>query len=246
MAEQNSGLVTCCRYAYPPNSLQLCGPDAKIDLAFYSGNGSADLGTKEILRQFSTLSPYLSLIAYENSIADPFDARVVEAYWLGNSLLKKVPKRAYADHLKETIGLKKKIKSKELNFILNKFNFEALPIHAFHVLNIYKRTGHIEIPKTIQTMDACLINYGKVIDIQQGKIKVKTQRLKHDGKKLDLEKNIERIIGIQGTVDFEAKKLKTGDWVTYHWGILCQKITNRQLMNLKYFNNLSIRLANTH
>jgi len=246
MADKNGGLISCCRYAYPPNSLRLCGPDAKTDLSYYSSLGFADLGTKEILGQFSTLYPYLLLIAVENSLSDPFNPRVIEAYWLGNSLLNKVSKRAYINHLTETVGLKRKVCKKDLNKILNKFYWRAFPHHSFHVLNIYQRTGHQNIPHTIASMDACLVNWGKIIEVLPDKIKVKSQRLAVSNNNLFMEKNIERTVRFQNADDRGAKKLKAGDIISCHWGILCQKISARQQKNLEYFTSLSIHLANTH
>ena len=60
-----AGLALCSRYSYPPNSLSLCGPDRQNDLKWYSGSRQADHGTIEILTHFSTLYPYLRLIAGE-------------------------------------------------------------------------------------------------------------------------------------------------------------------------------------
>ena len=92
------GLALCSRYSYPPNSLSLCGPDKKKDLNWYSIYQQTDKGTLEILSQFSTLYPYLTLIAQENKIKDPFNQKVVEAYWIGNNLLHKIPVKSFVTH----------------------------------------------------------------------------------------------------------------------------------------------------
>ena len=51
-------------------------------------------------RCFSGAWPYLELIASANAIADPLDARVLEAYWVGSELLEGIP----AASLLEAIG----------------------------------------------------------------------------------------------------------------------------------------------
>lgn len=201
------------------------------------------MGTREILSEFSTLYPYLSLIAYENKLSDPFDIRVVEAYWLGNKLLN-IPKISFVRHLTDSIGLKKKLTRGKLNFILDKFKFDLLPHHSFHVLNIYKRTGHLDIPYTVKTMDACLVNWGRVVEILPDKLKIRTQRLKLLNDRLIWEENIERKIIPQGEKDKIFKKVIIGDLVSYHWGMLCQKLSTRQLNNIKYFTHLSLSAAN--
>lgn len=245
MAKQDSGIISCCRYAYPPNSLSLCGPIGEKDnLKYYSTKKIWDKGTKEILTSFATLTPYLRLIANENSIGDPFDKRVVEAYWLGNSLLSKISKKSLAVHLTEKLSLKKKLEYRQLNKILDKLRHETVPLHAFHVMNIYKRTGHLDTVQTIETMDACIINWGIVIENNPSEIRIKTQRLARNENKLIWEFNIERTVKTQGIKDLESEKVKPGDYISYHWGYFCEKISKKQLINLQYFTGLSLKSAN--
>ncbi len=229
-----SGLALCSRYSYPPNSLSLCGPDKKSDLNWYSENQKTDRGTLEILSQFSTLYPYLTLIASENKIKDPFEKSVVEAYWVGNNLLHRIPITSFVSLLSNKIDVKAKIK------IVN----GALPHHSFHVLNVYKRTGHLDILHTIETMDACLANWGKVIKINKDFIIVNTKPLSIINNKLQFGKLKERKIIPQGEKDILLKNLKIGDWISYHWGYFCHKLTSVQLRNLVYYTNYSIKLAN--
>lgn len=238
------GLAICTRYSYPPNSLSLCGPDKKKDLNWYSINQQADKGTLEILSQFSTLYPYLTLIAQENKIKDPFDQKVVEAYWIGNDLLHKIPVRSFVTHLSDKIHLKKKIKRPDLHRIFDKISDGALPHHAFHVLNIYKRTGYLEIPHTIETMDACLINWGKIKKIIPGAIVIETKPLRVINNQLGFGSVRQRTIISQGEKDILFTAVKIGDWISYHWGYFCQKLTADQLKNLIYYTNLSVKLAN--
>lgn len=240
------GLALCSRYSYPPNSLSLCGPDKQKDLAWYAMTQKSDPGTAEILSQFSTLFPYLSLIAYENNIRDPFDKRVVEAYWLGNSLLHHIPVRSFVHHLSDTLLLRKKLQRKELELLLIKLSRRALPYHAFHVLTVYKRTGHLDIPHTVETMDACLINWGQVTHAGTGSITVRTKPLRLIRDKLLLDTPIIRTLMMQGVKDTLAPQLSIGDWISYHWGYFCQKLTRRQLKNLITYTRLSLSLANTN
>lgn len=239
-----AGLALCARFSYPPNSLSLCGPDKKNDLRWYTTSQEANKGTVEILSQFSTLFPYLNLIAYENEIGDPFDQKVVEAYWIGNNLLGQIPISSFAHHLSEKIRLKKMIKSKELEKIFAKLGNGALPHHSFHVLNIYKRTGHIDIPYTTQTMDACLINWGKIIKVQGDSLIIETKPLRLKNNRLIFDQPMNRTIMSQGEKDVLYKQLEVGDWVSYHWGYFCQKLTFTQLRNLRYYTYLSLQQAN--
>ena len=239
-----TGLALCSRYSYPPNSLSLCGPDKKKDLNWYSNSQHADKGTLEILSQFSTLYPYLSLIAQENNIIDPFYQKVVEAYWIGNKFLHQIPTTSFVTHVSDTIRLKKKIKKPDLYRIFDKITEGALPHHSFHVLNIYKRTGYLDISHTLTTMDACLINWGKVETIKKNLLTIDAQPLVIKGNILQFGKNIRRTIRSQGENDILFSKLNIGDWISYHWGYFCQKLSRSQLKNLIYYNNLSVNFAN--
>lgn len=237
-----NGLLSCARFAYPPNSLSLCGPlNKKNYLKWYTATGQIDTGAKEILSVFSTLYPYLSLIAHENNIKDPFDKRVVEAYWLGNSLLNKIDIKKFAHHLKDGLQLKKKITGKNLGQLLTKLSYRALPNHAFHVFNVYKRTGNNESLHTLGTMDACLINWGRVEKIFPNSLLIKTKPLCFSGNKIAWGGPIQRTVSIEARDEI----IQPDDWITYHWGMYCQILTQAQLKNLVYYTNLSLSLANT-
>lgn len=239
-----AGLALCARYSYPPNSLFLCGLDRQEDLKWYSTHQQGDKGTIEILSCFSTLYPYLTLIAHENDIADPFDKRVVEAYWLGNDLLYQIPISSFVSHLDEILKLRKKIKRKELEIILDKVSSGALPCHSFHVLNVGRRTGHLNLPYTLETMDACLINWGKVKRINFNSITVETKPLKLLNSKLEFGHPIQRILMFQGEKDVLSTQLTIGDFISYHWGYFCQRLTKAQLNNLIFYTQLAIKLSN--
>ena len=239
-----AGLSFCARFGYPPNSLSLCGPQQQVNLSWYAATLQPDRGTKEILEQFSTLYPYLQLIASSNDIGDPFDPRVVEAYWLGNELLQHIPIRSLETHLTDTLQLKKKLSAKRLNPVLSKLDHNPLPHHSFHVLNIYHRTGHVEEDHTIQSMDACIIQWGTVEKLLPASLVVRTTPLMSKTNKLTFGPAMLREIFPVGGKDKIFSSLKINDVVSYHWGYLCQKLNNRQLQNLQFYTNQSIALAN--
>lgn len=89
------GIIRCSRYAFGPNRLHYCGPDANREILSYIGEGKGDAGLISLLKEFATMYPYLDFISRVNKIFDPFVEQVVEAYWLGNSLLAKVNKQHF-------------------------------------------------------------------------------------------------------------------------------------------------------
>src|SRR3989344_7839767 len=65
----------------------------------------------------------------------------------------------------------KKLFGKVKNTVMEKGFF---PHHTYHVFNIFKRTGKINSSHTIETMDSCRINWGKIIPdtlIQKSKVR---------------------------------------------------------------------------
>lgn len=242
--QKKSAIYLCCQYALPPNLLHLCGPEKQNDLSYYATTGIIDQGTAEILSQFTTLFPYLKLIAYGNNITDPYDRRVVEAYFLGNRLLDNVSIRQLASYFSDTLDLKKKLEKKALNKLLEKIPQGALPYHAFHVLNVYKRTGHIDSPHTLSSMDACIVNWGKVKNISPTHLTVETKPLVLKSKGLRFGDLLDREILLPEESDVKHEKIKLADVISYHWGMFCDKLTSKQLNNLIFYTNLSLKLAN--
>jgi uncharacterized protein DUF6390 len=197
-----------------------------------------------LLDDFQVMYPYLKLIADENKLVDPFDERVVEAYWIGNELLEKVKLKGFWDHLMDGQKLKKRFKGKDLKWIVGKVPMGAKVHHSFHVFNIWNRTGHEAKPHTIETMDSCRISWGEVISKSKDKIKVKTQELEYiDGQlrlKTGVVKEVSWRIGDKELIEDINKK----DLITFHWGWVCEKVSKSKVRNLKYYTEYHLKLAN--
>jgi hypothetical protein len=239
------GLRRCARYGFSPNKLKYCGPDKNRELFGYMVKGVEDVGLGQLLGDFAVMYPYLRLIAEENGIKDPFDERVVEAYWIGNELLEGVSMKQFYDHLMEKQGLKKRFKMKHLKWIVGKVPVGAKVHHSFHVFNVWNRTGHEAKLHTVETMDKCRISWGKVVKKEKDKIRVKTQELVYEDGRLRLNDEVEKEVSWRlGDKSF-VKGLKKGDWVTVHWDWVCEKVSQKQVRNLEKYTKWHLRLANT-
>lgn len=241
----NDGAVLCSRYAYMPNKLQYCGGDDNLNLFEYAATGQSDVGLTEILEDFATLYPYLKLIAEANKIEDIFDYRVSEAYWLGNNLLTQVQKSKLYEHLVDAQELKKKLKPELFAKVVGTIPEGALPHHNFHVISVPKRTGHYPVEHTVETMDACKISWGQVKKVENDKVVVEYYPLVHEDNKLALGAAKDKWCQWQKNDSSFVADLRAGDWVTIHWDWVCDKITEVQRQNLKYYTQLSINLANS-
>ena len=78
-------LFDAASYAITPHDLGFCGPQKNCS-AVLKGKNKAEI--KKILNKFVGVKYYCGQIAKANKIKNIFDSQVLEAYWIGNELLK--------------------------------------------------------------------------------------------------------------------------------------------------------------
>lgn len=245
--KSDAGIVRCSKYAFAPNVYHYCGPEKQSDLLGYIHGARADNGLVEILSAFGTLYNYLILIASENNIKDPFDPRVVEAYWLGNQLTTRVTTSALVRMLDDELQIRKKLSSPAFADMAQSLVSHGLPTHTDHVLSIFIRTGHNAIAHTLTTMDQCRISWGRVVRTADATVTgqpqcaiqwiVKMRHLEYIGKTLSLGAPVETIVTGMGI------SLLPGDWVSTHWGYICEKITPIHVRNVAVYTRRALRYA---
>ena len=236
------GVAVCTRYAFGPNRLHLCGPDMNQEVLSYLNAGAIDSGLTNIIVKFQTLFPYLQQIAAANHIKDPFAYRVVEAYWLGNDLLDTIPARTFYRHLSD--HLQPSLSRPAMDRLKNKLTQGALMHHSFHVLNIWRRTGHHAVDHTLDSLDQCIISWGQVLAVDGPLLTIARQPLLLQHNKLALGAAITQQIIRPFTAHPTFDRIKINDIISIHWNTPCDIISARQLANLKKYTALSINLAN--
>jgi hypothetical protein len=92
-------------------------------------------------------------------------------------------------------------------------------------------------------MDACLINAGEIITIAQDHIIVETKPLQRINGVLIFGKTMHRKLHFQTEKDLIIPSLSVNDWVTYHWGYVCQKVSLAQRRNLSFYTNRALQFA---
>ena len=239
-----NGLFQCGRYAFMPNFYSYCGPDNNKKLFEYVAAEYYEPNLSQILSEFEVMQPYLKLIAYNNKIMDPFDQRVVEAYWLGNDLTEGVDIKNLYCHFTENKNLKLKLKKSTIERVLGYIPDRTKPHHNFHVMNMWTRTGKLNIKHTLKSIDECRISWGKIEQIKRNSAIVKYQPMVIENDKLKLGEIIDREDLTQFDDKGFVRDLKTGDIVTIHWGWVCEKINQRQLANLKKYTLESLNIFN--
>ena len=235
-----AGMVRFIRYGFMPNRLRYCGGDENRLLFDHAVEQVVDGGLKGHLRKFTGALPYLQLIARANGIADPFDPRVVDAYWIGNSMLDHVEVRQLYDSLLERFG--RQLQGRTRDLVLGKAPAGARPHHSFHVLDVHSRVG--DFGQTLPTMDHCRVSWGTVVAVDGGALVIDRVPLVLAQGKLALgapvrERAVRQIEG-RGFVE----RASVGDIVSIHWGWACEMLTADQLSRLERYTRHHLAIAN--
>lgn len=238
------GVLRCSRYAFGPNRLHFCGPDANREIWDYLNEGFTDFGLQKLLRGFETLYPYLDRIARSNHIEDPFDPRVVEAYWIGNDLLNKVDTSTLHRYFIDDLRLKDKLPLNTFRTLEERIGKGILPNHTYHVLTVPKKMGHTEMLFNLEQIDACRISWGKVVSVSGPNITVLYEPLVAENGTLRLGTPTEKKIIRRLEADYDFDLLQPGQFVTLHWDIPCEVLTEDIVRKLRYHTKEAIRIAN--
>lgn len=240
-----AGALRFGRYAFAPNRLGYCGPDDHQALFDYVSEQSYDKGLLELAQRFEGAYPYLALIAQANGIADPFDDRVVDAYWIGNELLERVTAADLHGSLQERF--RNRMSGDDWKWLAAKLEHAARPHHNFHVFDIYCRSGLMKDERAaivIGTMDSCRVSWGTVHSARPGALLVERRPLVLRAGKLALGEpacvELEHSLGGLGF----AREAQPGDTVSIHWNWACAVLTEAELARLQAATSRCLALAN--
>ncbi len=240
-----SGPALFARYAYGPNRLGYCGPDAVEELFGEGAGGGDDRALGELARGFEGAWPYLELIARSNGLADPLDRRVVEAYWLGNSLLDGVRPDTLADSL--ATRFRPRLRPDGWRWLAGKPDRGAVPVHAFHVLDVFPRVGLMRsgsVDHVLDVIDSCRIRWGRVLERDAEFLVVNVVPLgMTDGRLVLGSPRPERIQAWRDGATFVAG-VELGDVVSVHWSFACDRLSGDQLGGLIHWTERQLRIAN--
>ncbi|MDP1807654.1 MAG: DUF6390 family protein, partial [Acidimicrobiales bacterium] len=142
--------------------------------------------------------------------------------------------------LEERFG--KHLPAKVRDQVLRKPPAGAKPFHLFHVLDVYR---HLEADSVgMAAMENCRVSWGQVTDVDGASVTVDRRPLVQVGGKLALgEARAERVLRAFEGRGF-ADDLAAGDWVSVHWGWICEKLDRRRLANLQTASAAALSLAN--
>jgi len=257
-ADPAAGPITFIRYAYPPNERGYCGPADTGSFVGYGQTGQIDVGFVELAKAFTGAWPYLELIAGATGIADPLDRRVVEAYWVGNSLLDRVGPLALGDSMQERF---RRTTGNRFSSLAEGVVAGGVPHHSFHVFCIYPWVGLLgqgrKGDQALTVLDKCRIRWGQVESVAGDQVVVKSRPVLFDGRRLSLGEPIREsaqfntAVGSSGTSgtapgpsDTGDGALQPGDWVSLHWQWVCERLSARQVATLRRYTLHHLAVVN--
>ena len=240
-----AGPILFARYAFGPNRLGYCGPDDAAELFEQATIGGEDAALRSLARGFEGAYPYLELIARANGLADPLDARVVDAYWLGSDLLDRVDAGPLGRSLETRF--RGRLTGDAWRWLATTPDAGARPVHAFHVMDVFPRMGLLRggaVDDVVRTIDACRIRWGRVrardgdwlivdavpLGLVEGHLALATPRP-------------ERIQAWRDGVGF-LPAVEAGDVVSIHWDWACDRLTAGQLRRLRAWTLRELAVAN--
>lgn len=258
------GPLLFARYAFRPNELGYCGGDDARSLFDHVREGVVDGDVLRLDREFEGAFPYLRLIAASNGIADPLDRRVVEAYWLGNGLLDRIPATAFRDDLR--LRFRARTDPREWRWLSEHPARGARAHHSFHVLSVLPRTGLLRdgrLADVLGAMERCMIRPARVVAVDGGDLLVEARPLElRDGRLVVGEPRIEmarRWLDVRGAPIRSPSSVSgtaasgtgagfvdgvlPGDCVALHWGWACAVLEPDRRRRLEAVTDTNLRIA---
>jgi hypothetical protein len=239
-----SGAALFARYAYPPNALGYCGPVDAPGLLRAGADGRGDAELAHRARRFDGAWPYLQLIAASNRIPDPLDRRVVEAYWLGNRLLRRVPPATLATSLDARFGYRAGRRLAPLVAA----GTVGIAQHSFHVFAVYPWVGLLRTGAAgpaLEVLDRCRIRWGTVQAVAGDDVTVRVRPLRFDGSRLLL--GSPRLEPARCRLDGTGfvEDVAPGDTVALHWDWVCDRLSPGRLWWLRYCTSRNLAAVNS-
>lgn len=228
-----NGLRLAAAYSVRPNELKHCGPDGAHKTLAQFVREPEKLEEEEIrgiLRQFPVAMPYYYLIARANGIDDPFDPRVVEAYWLGNDLLKNVDEESVRTTIHEDVR-REQWNERQIALMFSAIKLkQARPFHTLSVLYFFTFGKQDFSDEVKQGLDSCRVNAGRVVALGEN-LTVRYRPLEFESvKKVNLGQEVEKEIA-HGFLT----EVRIGDLVSFHLDSGVQILTPEQGRNLEHF-----------
>ena len=243
------GILFHAKHAFMPNTLGYCGPDERGLIKEGLEDGIPGDSVVRTLERFEAAYPFLKLIA-RNTGRQVFDYEVPEAYWIGNSLLDRIPPPDFYSFSHRELQGKDHAKVRDL---FRELDGKATPHHSFYVMSTYAASSEAdganvdnESEKKIGTLiDNCRISWGNVVDVGREELKVSYRPLELSGRTLALaEPRLKKVRYNPLVKPFGS--VRRGAVVSLHWGYACDVLTHAQELNIAKYTRSDLTQVNRY
>ena len=225
------------RFSLPPNALGYCGKDSAPEKFKKCVIEGKCVGVEKELKNFIVLHPYLKTLS-KIIKKDLFSYQVAEAYWLGNSQLTKVK---HEDYMKLINNFRKQgVPDWLIKEISEKQPKKFIPTHLFQILHIGVGKASGSVPYNLQSINNCMVRWGKVKKISKDVIWVDITSLTRSRRKYNIVKKIRKFPVIPGFIP----RLKVGDTVAVHWKQAVKKLNEKEIQKLSHWTKEVLRYIN--
>jgi hypothetical protein len=221
------GVALCARFSLATNRLDYCGPRDAAPRLYRAIVDGADLSlARRDLERFEALYPYLEALGVKHGL-DPFDARVVEAYWIGNELLDHVPRHDFGSSIDERFRRRAGAAWRRIDDTIP----DGVANHSYHVLRVMPWAGLVRdgiVDEPLRIVDRCRISWAEVLpDVTpDGRVLVRRTPLVWSGSRLVHGEPV--VEPVDSPIPVEP-----GDVVAVHWDWICERLDARQLAWLR-------------
>jgi len=245
-----SSLKRFLNYSYEPFRLHFCGPQdepsQKIVDDYLKGRKISFARLKKIAEQFVGVYPYLKLIAAKNNLK-PLDEKVIEAYWLGNDLLKQVTTDDLKKLIREDFVGPGKLSLAQAEKLVQHLPERSLAHHSFHVLYVGSVTQTVNLVGKL--LDLCRVSWGKTQSLKRktqsyGSLIVKYRPLIIRSNEIRLSKD-----ETEKEIKWNQKilpKVLQGQLVSFHWDLAAEVLSEDQAHWLEKCTVRNIEAVNTN
>ena len=221
------GAARFAQYAYPPNELGYCGPPGAR--AMLDADATRELERRA--RRFEGAWCYLEFLAESAGVADPLDAEVVDAYWIGNDLLDHVDPAALVARLTDRFHA-------QTGGTWREASARATTHHSFQVFEGYPWLGLLREGRppgpAVWVLDRCRIRVGEVLAVAGEEVTVTSRVLAWDGARLTESGTATETA--RWSVDGLAliRRPQVGALVALHWDWVCEEISPTQAARIEH------------
>lgn len=235
-----SGAGQFARFALPPNAYGYCGPaDLGLVAELVAADDAAAGEMRAIAQQFEGAWPYLQFLG-DSFGFDPLAQDVVEAYWIGNSLLTDIDTLAWGNSVEARFHPRAGGRWRMLADGIA----GGVPNHAFHVFCVYPWVGLLRagyVDHALEVIDQCRIRWGTVVEVTGSGVLVRSSPLTWDGRQI--HHGVPRVELVRMPVD-NRDNLSSGDVVALHWDYVCQVLSPLQYEYLVRYHDRHLAIAN--